>query len=165
MIIAAAAAKPVTVLCIVLAPLFLEKPQPYVENTAIPGRVAECGDPCGGQKAAFEPRNFLLDQSMAGLVGVGERIDRHISWRRIHPRACGERSSTQAAEARIPPVFTRKHDKPGKDRRKTGKVRRLFTLIFQSFASRRENTGEAILVEPRGFEPLTSAVRLRRSPN
>src|SRR5258707_4335882 len=69
--IAAAAAKPMTVLRIVLTPLLLEKPQPSKGNTAIPVVLPRAAIGVRGGRSPWSPRNLLLDHKHGGLYGVG----------------------------------------------------------------------------------------------
>jgi hypothetical protein len=74
-IIAAAAANPMTVLRIVLTPLLLEKPQPCGGNSAVPGAFAACGARCQGQKAALDPTEpFPVARIFICLAITGQAI-------------------------------------------------------------------------------------------
>jgi len=70
-IIAAAAAKPMTVLRIVLTPLLLEKPRPYEENTAVLVALPRAAISVRGGRPPRLPRNLLLDHEHGGLYGAG----------------------------------------------------------------------------------------------
>jgi len=70
-IIAAAAAKPMTVLRIVLTPLLLEKPWPYEENTAVLVALPRAAISVRGGRPPRLPRNLLLDHEHGGLYGAG----------------------------------------------------------------------------------------------
>ncbi len=80
MIIAAAAAKPMTVLRIVLTPLLLEKPQPSGGNTAIPVVLPRAAIGVRGGRSPWITRNLWLDHQ-------ARRSMRR--WRRTGPRICG----------------------------------------------------------------------------
>src|SRR5260370_7199412 len=67
----AAAAKPMTVLRIVLTPLLLEKPQPSKGNTAIPVVLPRAAIGVRGGRSPWSPRNLLLDHTHGVLYAVG----------------------------------------------------------------------------------------------
>jgi hypothetical protein len=73
-IIAAAAAKPMTVLRIVLTPLWLEKRQPLGGNTAIPVALPRAAIGVRGGRPPWSLRDLLLDHERRGLYGADAEL-------------------------------------------------------------------------------------------
>jgi hypothetical protein len=100
-----------------------------------------------------------LDQDALRLIGViGQPLVEKITGRCAHGTTC----ATPLWWAR--PAWSRSPSPPKP--RSTSRARRRWVYAWVAIRfCRKAQCYQCSMVEPRGFEPLTSAVRLRRSPN